>query len=64
MYIHNLLIALTVCFSISFGAGIVVESLSVPNLFSRLLYNPLCTLLLGDPTSPPNKDSDINVCQD
>ena len=47
--------------SISFGAGIVVESLFVPKLFSRLLYNPLCTLLLGDPTLPPNKGSSLDV---
>ena len=47
--------------SASFGAGIVVESLFVPQLFSRLLYNPLCTLLLGDPTLPPNRGSNQDV---
>ena len=44
-------------YSISLGAGIVVESLSVPKLYSRLLFNPLCTLLLGDSTSPPSEGS-------
>lgn len=48
-------------FLISFGAGIVVGSLFVPKLFSQLLYNPLCTLLLGDPTLPPNKGSNLDV---
>ena len=39
----------------------MVGSLFVPKLFSRLLYNPLCTLLLADPTLPPNEGSNLDV---
>lgn len=40
-----------------------MESLFVPKLFSQLLYNPLCTILLEDPTEPPNEGTSLKVSQ-
>lgn len=49
------------CFFISVGAGIVVGDLYVPTLFSKLLKNPLCSLLLKDSSDFSNRSSNFDV---
>ena len=38
----------------SVGAAISVESQDVPDVLSKLLFNPLCFLRYEEPTKPPD----------
>ena len=43
------------------GAAIVVDSRNVPNVYSRLQFNPLCFLLYENPSQSPEQWKNVNV---
>ena len=59
---HVSVIAHTLLCFCSLGAAIVVDSLYIPPLFSELLYNPLCMLLLEDRTLSLNELEPSQAC--
>ena len=58
--VHSCL--LSDCFAhCSVGAAISVESQDVPDVLSKLLFNPLCFLRYEEPTKPPDSWEDVRV---
>ena len=43
------------------GAAIVVDSRYVPDVYSRLEFNPLCFLLYEDPSQSPEQWENVNI---
>lgn len=45
----------------SLGAALVVDThTAVPDVYSRLLHNPLCVLLYEDRTQPPDQWENVS----
>ena len=43
------------------GAAIIVDSRNVPNVYSRLRFNPLCFLLYENPSQSPEQWKNVNI---
>ena len=43
------------------GAGIVIDALPVPPVYSRLVKNPLCTLLYEDSSQRPDDWENVST---
>lgn len=50
------------CYNVySYGASIVAETQKIPDMFQRLLNNPLCFLLYEDKGVAPNEWNEVSA---
>lgn len=45
----------------SIGAAVIIDLVSVPPVYSRLLNNPLCTLIYEEPFQSPDEWEDVSL---